>query len=112
MKRFFALILIIAMVLCFAGCGGSSYGVRSVQTLVEQEYSIAFRPGDTTYTYMAAMLQQLAYEGKVDELAVKWLGDRIIEFDKDPTLMEQIGMPEPKTVIIGVDINAFPMSYV
>lgn len=112
MKKFFAVLLIVAMLLCCTGCGGSSYGVRAVQTLVEQEYSIAFRPGDTTYTYMAAMLQQLAYEGKVDELAVKWLGDRIIEFDKDPTLMEQIGMPEPKTVIIGVDINSFPMAYV
>ena len=113
MKRFFALILVFAMLLCCTGCGGGgSYGVRPVQTLVEQEYSIAFRPGDTTYTYMAAMVQTLAYEGKVDELAVKWLGDRIIEFDKDPSLMEQIGMPQPKTIIIGVDINSFPMAYV
>ena len=101
MKRIFAILLIVAMLLCCTGCGGSAYGVRSVQTLVDQEYSIAFRPGDTTYTYMAAMLQYLAYEGKVDELAVKWLGERIINFDKDPSLMEQIGMPEPKTIIIG-----------
>lgn len=112
MKKFICLLLILSMLLCLAGCGGSSYGVRTVQTLVEQEYSMAFRPGDTTYTYIAAMVQQLAYEGKVDELAVKWLGDRIIDFDKDPALLEQIGLPEPRTIIIGVDINSFPMAYV
>ena len=112
MKRILCLILALSMLLCCTACGGgSSYGVRTVQTLVEQEYAIAFRPGDTTYTYMAAMIQALAYEGKVDELAVKWFGDRIIDFDKDPSLLEQIGLPEPKSIIIGVDINSFPMAY-
>ncbi len=111
MKKLVSLFLALSMLLGLAGCGGSSYGVKSVQTLVEQEYSMAFRPGDTTYTYVAAAVQTLAYEGRVDELAVKWLGERIIDFEKDPELLQSIGMPEPRTLLIGVDINSFPMAY-
>ena len=111
MKRILSLFLTLVMLLVCTGCGGRGYGVRTVQTLVEQEYAMAFRPGDTTYTYVAAAVQSLAYEGRVDELAVKWLGERIVDFDKDPELLQTIGMPEPRTLIIGVDINSFPMAY-
>jgi len=111
MKRAISLLLIACLALSLCACGSGGYGVKPVQTLVEQEYAMAFRPGDTTYTYVAAAVQSLAYEGKVDELAVKWLGERIIQFDKDPELLQTIGMPEPRTLIIGVDINSFPMAY-
>ena len=48
MKKFLALLLaLLCLSLCACGAQGS-YGVQTVVTLVEQEYSIAFRTGDPT----------------------------------------------------------------
>ena len=52
--------VIMSMLLPLCACGGSSYGVKTVQTLVEQDYSLAFRKGDTVATYVAATIVALA----------------------------------------------------
>ena len=111
MKKACCILLSLALLCCCAGCGSSGYGVKVVETLVEQDYSLAFRVGDPTQDYVVACLQVLGAEGKIDELAVKWFGERIIRFDRDAAALERFEAIEPRTLIIGADINSFPMAY-
>ena len=111
MKRFLILLLILGMCLSLSGCGGSAREVETVVTLVEQEYSIAFRTGDPLAYYVAAAIEVLNAEGLVDELSLKWFGSRMVNFGKNDKALEILGMPEPRSFIIGVDVNSFPMVY-
>ncbi len=111
MKRALCILLSLLMLLPCAGCGGRGYGVRTVQTLVAQDYSLAFRVDDPTQNYVSACLETMAAEGKIDELAVKWFGERIIEFHRRANALDQYENIKPRTLIIGVDINSFPMAY-
>ena len=61
---------------------------------------------------MTAAIETLNAEGTVGDLTGKWFGSSIIDFKKDAKALEKVGMPEPRTFIIGVDINSFPMAYV
>lgn len=99
----------LALSLC--ACGGESYGVKTVLTLVEQEYSLAFRNDDVTYYYVAAAIEKLNADGTVPELAYKWFGKDITTFGNDADAIEEIGMPAPRRFCIGLDPNAFPVSY-
>jgi len=111
MKRILTIALLIALCLALAGCGGSPREVQTVATLVEQDYSLAFRTGDPTAYYVAAAIEVLNAEGLVDELAVKWFGARIVNFGKNAEGLERLGPTEPRDLIIGVDVNSFPMAY-
>lgn len=112
MKRLVAILLLLCMVLGMCACGGPTYGVNVVQTLVEQEYSLAFRSNDPLYFYVAAAISVLAAQGKVDALAVKWLGSPALNFEKQADALDLLQPPEPQDLIVGVDINSFPMAYV
>ena len=111
MKRMLCILLALCVALSCAACGGG-YGVRVVQTLVEQDYSLAFRTNDPLATYVVAAIEQLNAEGKINELSIKWFGDRVVDFGSSSDALERAGMPEPRDFIIGLDVNAFPMSYV
>lgn len=112
MKKIISLLLVVCAVFSLAACGGpSGYGVNTVQVLVEQEYSIAFRNNDLIYHYVTAAISVLNAEGKVDELSTKWFGDRVIEFPKDAEALSRLQPPEAQDLIIGLDPNSFPMSY-
>lgn len=94
-------------------CGSKfKYGVNAVEVLVEQEYSIAFRNNDPLYFYVTAAISELAYEGKVDALATKWLGSACLDFVKQEGALAKLQPPAAQTLIIGVDQDSFPMAYV
>lgn len=112
MKKLVCIILILCLCASLCACGGGGYGVKVVQTLVEQDYSLAFRNDDPIYYYVKAAIETLNAEGKVRELAYKWLGDDLIKFDSNPNALTELGMPEPQVFVIGADINSFPMSYI
>lgn len=112
MKKVIALLLVLCMCLSLCACGGStSYGIKTLQTLVEQQYSLAFRNDDPQYYYVYAALGYLNNTGKINELTRKWFGEDIINLPKDAEMLDALGMPEPKTFIIGVDADSFPMAY-
>ncbi|MDO4983539.1 MAG: transporter substrate-binding domain-containing protein [Eubacteriales bacterium] len=114
MKKLISILLILAVcagILC--GCGQTAgYGVSSVLTLVSQDYSLAFRNDDPVYFYVTAALEVLAADGTVDRLASKWFGQNILSFDRNPDALSILTPPEPRTLIIGLDINSFPMAYI
>jgi len=112
MRKMICILLALCICLSLCACGGNSYGVKEIVTLVEQEYSLAFRNGDDVYTYVVAALEQLNAEGRVDELSRKWFGSSVISFGKNGGALDAVGLPEPQTLIIGVDINSFPMAYI
>lgn len=113
-KRIICILLVLALGGTAAACGSDSvgYGVKSVQTLVSQDYSLAFRNDDPIYFYVTAAIETLAAEGKVDELATKWFGDRIINFDKRAEALSELATPAVQDFTIGIDVNSFPMAYI
>ena len=109
-----ALILFLTVCLCISlsGCGqNSGYGVKIVQTLVEQEYSIAFRNDDPIAYYVIGAIQALDQEGKLSELSLKWVGQRIISFPRTDIRLDNMPESGYREFIIGLDINSFPLAY-
>ena len=112
MKRFLCILLALLLGLSLCGCGGgNAREIQTVTTLVEQEYSLAFRTGDPTAYYVAAAIETLNAQGLVDELALKWFGSRIVTFGKNADALKNLEPAEPRDFIIGVDVNSFPMAY-
>ena len=106
------MVLILCFSILLSGCGNSTgYGVKAVQTLVEQEYSLAFRNDDPTAYYIIGAIQALDEEGKLGELSVKWFGQRIISYPKTDIRLESLPETEYRDFIIGIDINSFPLAY-
>ena len=117
MKKAICLLLCLALCLSAAACGSrtrvGAYGIRTIQTLVEQDYSLAFRTNDPTADLVIAALEVLSAEGKVDELSTKWFGGRLIDFDKNAKALDEVTEENfPRDFIIGVDVNSFPMAYI
>lgn len=48
---------------------------------------------------------------RVGALAYKWFGEDKTSFSKNINALEQAGQAAPRTLLIGVDADAFPMSY-
>ena len=116
MKRSICILLALALLLGCTACGSSGRvgRFRIIRTLVKQDYSLAFRVGDPTKDYVDAALKVLMARGAVDELAVKWFGERIIRFDRDPDALEKLqkdGEIAPRDLIVGVDLSSYPMAY-
>ncbi len=67
LKRRIALLLVLCLALSLCGCGRSRfrYGVNTIEVLIEQDYSLAFRNNDPLYFYVTAALSVLAAEGRV-----------------------------------------------
>ena len=110
-KKLICLLLLLALCLSLAGCGGVNYGVTAVMTLVEQEYSMAFRNGDSIYYYVVGAIEELNTEGTVAELSRKWLGSNMVSFGKKADALSAYQEPGERTFIIGVDENSFPFAY-
>lgn len=111
MRKLLALILALSLCLTMCACGAGSTRVRAVKTLVEQEYSLAFRNEDPIAYYITAAIEALCAEGKVEELSHKWFGSDVVTFAKNSKTFEDIALPDSRVFIIGVDINSFPLAY-
>lgn len=104
--------LLLYLLFTLTACGSQTgYGVKAVMTLVNQEYSIAFRNNDPTAYYVIGAIQALDEEGKLGELSIKWFGQRIISFPRTNIRLDELPPTEYREFIIGLDINSFPLSY-
>ncbi len=111
-KRLFALLLAVCMILTMGACGKSGGAYTVVETLAEGEYAIGFRNNDPVGDYVVAALQVLSANGKVAELETKWFNDDVIHIDKDAGALEKLGNIPQRSFIMGLDADNFPMSYV
>ena len=90
------LVLLLCLSVLLSGCGSSmGYGVKAIETLVEQEYSMAFRNDDPTAYYIIGAIQAITEAGRTDIKAITGGG----------------GETEYRDFIIGLDINSFPLAY-
>ncbi|MGX8692546.1 MAG: transporter substrate-binding domain-containing protein [Clostridia bacterium] len=111
-KRILCAALALLMLLALGACGDNvSYKVRSVATLVEQEYALAFRNDDPLRDYVVAAIEELNAEGRVEELSRKWFGRNAVDFGKKANALAELDPPGPHVLLLGVDINSFPMAY-
>ena len=107
-----ALLLISCLMLSLSGCGKVVGRYRVVETLMTQEFSIGYRENDYVRYYVDAALQTLAADGTISTLAYKWFGEDNTSFSKNINALEQVGQAAPRTLLVGVDADAFPMSYI
>ncbi len=112
MKRLICILLALCMVFSLTACGDGGYKLKTLVTLVEQDYSLAFRNDDQVRDYVVAAIEQLNAEGFVDDLSRKWFGDTIIRFGKKADALAALPAPGYRNFLLGVDINSFPMAYV
>ncbi len=112
-NRILALLLAAGTLLSLCACGGNTgtYGINTLETLVDQEYSIAFRTDDPLYFYVVGALEVLAAKGTTEELTRKWFGDSITTFSKNAAALDHYDIPRNRTLTIGADIDSFPMAY-
>ena len=70
MKKTVCLLLCLALCLSAAACGSrtrvGAYGIRTIQTLVEQDYSLAFRTNDPTADLVIAEVDSIVEVGELD----------------------------------------------
>ena len=112
MKRLLAIVLLLGMIFSLAACGDGGYKLKTLLTLEEQEYSLAFRNDDMLRDYVVAAIEELNAEGVVDDLSRKWFGSTIIRFGKKADALSALPAHGPRNFLLGVDINSFPMAYV
>lgn len=110
-KKILSLLLVLCMVLCLCACdSGGKY--KSVKTVRDQEYSIGFRNGDSTYHYIDKALRELSYAGTIDDLAAKWFGSKnAVSFPEEKDALAELGYVAPREFIIGVDLDSAPMCF-
>ncbi|MBR0354332.1 MAG: transporter substrate-binding domain-containing protein [Oscillospiraceae bacterium] len=111
-RQILCLLLALLMLAALAACGNTqSYRVSNALTLVEQQYSLAFRNDDPIADYVTAALEELSAEGRIDELSRKWFGGVVVDFPKKEGALAALEVPAAHTLLMGVDINSFPMAY-
>lgn len=106
-----ALLLALAALFSLAGCAKTVGRYRVLKTFGEESYRIGYRLDDQVAVYIDAALRSLAADGTVHKLAVEWMGadETLIEADAQP--LKDLGEIPKRTLIIGVNDSAFPLSY-
>ena len=112
-KRLVTLLLAACMVLTLCGCGKTGGAYKQIETITEGKYAIGFRNDDPIATYVEAALKVLAANGRVAELEARWFNDTgFTHFSKDANALVKLGDIPKRTLIMGLDPDNFPMSYV
>lgn len=105
------IMLLLALALCMGLCAcGQSGKYKTVKTLQSQGYYLGFRNDDQLAFYVTAALKVLQADGTVGTLSQKWFGENKVKFDSDAAALDDVGYIAPRTLIVGVDENAFPIS--
>lgn len=110
-RRILAFALVLCLMLPMAGCGQIVGRYRVVETLGEQSYAIGFRNGDYVRYYVEAALQELAADGTISGLANSWFIEDNTTFTAAANALSQFSSFPQRTLIIGADPDAYPLSY-
>lgn len=111
-KRIFCLLLCALLLLPLAACGSERGGYRIVDTYSgEGNFRMAFRKGDALCELLTAALQELAANGTLSSAAVSWFGEDIAGLRGKQGALEEYQPVESRTLTVGVNPNAMPLSY-
>ena len=110
-KKYVIPLVLAGLLLSLAGCGGASGKYKVVKTLHKQEYYIGFRRDDTVAYYVTGALKVLQADGTVSQLSRQWFGDDRVKFDSDANALKDAPEIAARTLIVGVDEGAYPVSY-
>ena len=112
-RKLITLLLAAAMVLTLCGCGKTGGAYKQIETITEGKYAIGFRNDDPIADYVEAALKVLAANGRVADLEVRWFNDTgFTDFGRDANALAKLGDIPQRSLIMGLDPDNFPMSYV
>lgn len=113
-NRILCTLLSLALILSLCACsGGGSYRVIDTYS-TEGDYVISFRQGDRLSDIVTAAMKELAHNGTLSSISLKWFGEDIVSLKGKGDEMEEFQEEVSKTsrtVTVGVDITNMPMSY-
>ncbi|HHU22779.1 MAG TPA: transporter substrate-binding domain-containing protein [Clostridiales bacterium] len=113
-RTYIALLIILTLCLSSGACNSGEVvsGYRLLDGLPSEDFSIAFRKDDKLYDIVTAALAVLAAEGTVSRLSEKWFGTDLCALEGNENALNELDMEIPQRIfIMGIDENAFPMSF-
>ncbi len=115
------MLICLCLILSLGACGAESSGVtydsavygryRTLASFGQEQFAIGFRNDDFVRYYVDAALRVLAADGTIHAIALKWFAEDNTSFAADAKAMDDIGNIPVRTLLVGVDADAFPMSY-
>lgn len=111
-KRGLALLLTAALALCLCACGEDPSVYVIIDTVGEKNYGTIFRLDDRIAGPVSAAMSVLAASGELSIFSTQWLGQDMITLRGSAdaiTALEE--PPQPRTMIVGVEENLMPLSY-
>ncbi len=119
MKKIIALLMVVALLFCFAGCGAKKDAKLKIinEELGAEQYGIAYRNGDEeTCKVMDAAVQELVKNGKYKEIADKYpdVVDNLLFLNGESKAeFEEVDLTkvEKRTFTMGIDPEYNPFSY-
>ena len=113
MKKILALVLILSLMLSLCGCGGKKESAfRTLDVVGTKYYSTICRGGDKLAPVIEAAMSTLAGNGTLSALTVHWLGSDRCCLEGDAGALAALEeLPEPRTLIFGVERDFCPIAY-
>lgn len=113
MKKTISLFLALLLLLSFCACGredDSRY--RTLEVVGQKHYCCICRGGDKLAPVVNAALETLAGNGTLSALSAARLGSDRISLDGDVGALDALEeLPEPRTLIFGVESDFYPVAY-
>lgn len=113
LKKFIALFLALLLLLSLCACGGKTgAGFRTLDVVGTKYYSTICRGGDKLAPVIEAAMSTLAGNGTISALSIQWLGKDRCCLEGDAGAFAALEeLPEPRTLIIGVEQDFRPIAY-
>jgi len=107
-----ALLLLAALLLSLSACGGEPVtGLRTLASLGEANFRVAFRTGDRLGEDLTAALQVLAARGELGALSVRWFGEDLSLLEGDAGALAARGEIPRRSLLVGVLAGSAPMAF-
>lgn len=111
-KKILCLALAAALALSLCACGEDPSVYTIIGTVGEKRYGTVFRLNDRVAEPVCAAMSVLAASGELSVLSAQWLGQDIICLSGSADAITNLEEPpQPRTLIIGVEEDSMPLSY-
>ena len=117
MKKYIAIVLLLALLASLAGCGQPEVSAfRALEVLGEKQFCVICRGGDKLAPLIDAALKTLAGNGQLAAISARWLGKDRCCLEGDASALRDLEetpeeMPTERKLIIGVETDYDPLSF-